>query len=145
MVVSTALYTNFKEGRCLTYIGREGDVDQLVKVQLLGFVALLQEEGVLECDPIERHLLHGRQLWQPEFVDWREWHSFYGYHLGTLQQLLRKRGGQPREAESTDGTSAIRMGVQELVDPLSDSGECGMESANDVSLHVHSCAPKRCA
>jgi hypothetical protein len=24
MVVSTALYTNFKEGRCLTYIGREG-------------------------------------------------------------------------------------------------------------------------
>jgi len=24
MIFSTALYTNFKEGRCLTYIGREG-------------------------------------------------------------------------------------------------------------------------
>jgi predicted helicase len=27
MVVSTALYTNFKEGRCLTYIGREGEFE----------------------------------------------------------------------------------------------------------------------
>jgi hypothetical protein len=30
------------------------------------------------------------------------------------------------------------MDVQELVNPLSDFGECGMESANDVSLHAHS-------
>ena len=31
MVFSTALYTNFKEGRCLTYIGREGLATTLIK------------------------------------------------------------------------------------------------------------------
>jgi hypothetical protein len=121
--------------------GPLNDVDQFVKVQLLGRAALPKEKGVPKGDPIERHLLHERQLWKPELIDWRERHSFHRNYLCALQQVPRETGGQPREAESTDGTSAIRMGIEQLLDPLSDSGECGMESANDVILHVHSCTP----
>jgi hypothetical protein len=31
------------------------------------------------------------------------------------------------------------MGIEQLLDPFSDFGECDMEPANDVILHVHSC------
>jgi hypothetical protein len=81
---------------------------------------------------------HGRELRQPELIDWRERHSFHRDYVRALQQLLRETGGQARESESIDSTSAIRMCVQELVDLLSDSWECARESANNVILHAAS-------
>ncbi len=99
---------------------------------------LPQKKGVLKCDSVKRPLLHVRQLRKPELTDWRERHKFHRYDLCAFQQISREAGGQPHEAERTDGTSAIRMGIEQLIDPLPDFGECGVESANDVILHVHS-------
>src|SRR2546428_6372527 len=102
-------------------------MDQFVKVQGLRCAALLQEESVPEGDALERHLLHGRKLRQPELVDWRERHPVDRYHLRPLKKSSRKTGGQPRETECADGSGTIRVSVEELVDPPPHLGERGME------------------
>src|SRR6266702_4474480 len=72
MVVSTALYTNFREGRCLTYIGREGWTASALSVRdgeaavdvLLGRVGACFLRAVCNDDFVDDRLLGIYRNWK---------------------------------------------------------------------------------
>lgn len=121
MIVSTALYTNFKEGRCLTYIGREGRLDDL-KLQSHASILVHGKGRKERCLP----------LWKETASALRAWLAVRGTVFAP-ELFVNARGG-----------AMTRSGFEYILHKHAHraAARCGSLSTKRVSPHVvrHTCA-----